>query len=267
MDYQWIELRMEEHIATVGLNRIESLNALNLELATEMVEVFQELSANDDIWVVILKSNARIFSSGLDLKDAMSGGLIGNRKNLLNLPVNGKNFFECCHAIEDCRKPVIAAIHGMCMGAALDIIAACDLRLCTHDAAFSLREARIGIVADMGVLQRLPLIIGQMHTRLMAYTGRFFTADEVQKMGLILEVYPNQEAMMVGAKLLAREILESAPLAVQNTKEVLNYSRSVTIREGIALAVHKNMLLFPSEDCAEAMNAFSERRKPNFKGV
>jgi enoyl-CoA hydratase len=267
MNYKWIEVVTEDHVAVVSLNRTESLNALSYELATEITEVFRELETVSDVWVIILKSNARIFSAGLDLKDAMSRGLVGKPKNLLDIPVHDKYIFDCCHAIEECKKPVIAAVHGMCVGAGLDIISSCDLRLCTNDATFSLREARIGIVADMGVLQRLPHIIGQMYTRQMAYTGRFFTAQEVERMGLVIEVYPDQAALLAGAKKLALEIKECAPLAVQNTKEVLNYSRTAPIKDGISLAVHKNMLLLTSGDCMEAMVAFSEKRKPDFKGV
>ncbi len=267
MNRKWIEVEKENHIATVALNRVDSLNALSYELATEITDTFSELALDDETWVVILKSNARIFSAGLDLKDAMSRGLVGTRNGLLQIPLKDKNIFECCHAIEECKKPVIAAVHGMCVGAGLDISASCDFRLCTQDASFSLREARIGIVADMGVLQRLPLIIGQMYTRQMAYTGRFFNADEVAKMGLVIEVYPDKQSMLAGAGKLAEEIMESAPLAVQNTKEVLNYSRFVSVRDGISLAVHKNMLLLPSEDCKESMTAFMEKRKPNFRGA
>jgi enoyl-CoA hydratase/carnithine racemase len=267
MNYKWIEVTTENHVAMVSLNKKESLNALSYELATEITEVFRELATTDEVWVIILKSNARIFSAGLDLKDAMSRGLIGKSKNLLDIPIHDKYIFDCCHAIEECKKPVIATVHGMCVGAGLDIISACDLRLCTQDATFTLREARIGIVADMGVLQRLPHIIGQMYTRQMAYTGRFFSAGEVEHMGLVIEVYPDQSTLMAGAKKLAEEIMECAPLGVQNTKEVLNFSRTASVRDGIALAVHKNMLLLTSGDCMEAMVAFSEKRKPNFKGA
>lgn len=264
--YKWIDVVTEDHVATVALNRTDRLNALSYDFATEITEVFRELGSEDDVWVVVLRSNARIFSAGLDLKDAMSRGLIGGPKNMLDIPIHDVNIFECCHAIEECKKPVIAAVHGMCVGAGLDIISACDLRVCTQDATFSLREARIGIVADMGVLQRLPFIIGQAFTRQMAYTGRFFSAAEVDRMGLTIAVYPDETAMMDGAYKLAEEIKESAPLAVQNTKEVLNYSRFVSIREGINIAVHKNMLLLTTEDCKEAMNAFAEKRAPRFKG-
>ena len=266
MEYKWIEVATVNHVATVNLNRVDALNALSYELATEITDVFRELSVKDDVWVVILKSNARIFCAGLDLKDAMSRGLIGTSKNLLDIPSREKNIFDCCHAIEECKKPVIAAVHGMCVGAGLDIISSCDLRLCSEDATFSLREARIGIVADMGVLQRLPFIIGQMYTRQMAYTGRFFSAAEVGKMGLVLAVYPDQAALFAAAMKLAEEIKESAPLAVQNTKEVLNYSRSAPVRDGISFAVHKNMLLLSTKDCMEAMVAFAEKRNPNFQG-
>ena len=266
MGYQWIEMTMEDHVATVALNRTTKLNALSLDLAKEITDVFTELGKMDDVWVIILKSNARIFTAGLDLKDAISRGLIGNPKDMLNIPISDRALFDCCHAIEECKKPVIAAVHGMCVGAGLDIIASCDLRLCTEDATFSLREARIGIVADMGVLQRLPHIIGQGFTRQMAYTGRFFTAKEVERMGLVIDIYPDTEALMDGAEKLAEEIKESAPLAVQNTKEVLNYSRTERVRDGIAFAVHKNMVLLATKDCLESMTAFTEKRKPNFTG-
>lgn len=266
MARKWIEVTTDQHVATVSLNRTDALNALSYELATEITEVFQELGTMDDVWVVILKSNARIFCAGLDLKDAMGRGLIGKSKQMLDIPTKERNIFECCHAIEECKKPVIAAVHGMCVGAGLDIISCCDIRLCTADASFSLREARIGIVADMGVLQRLPFIVGQSYTRYMAYTGRFFSSAEVDKMGLVLGVYPDQAAMLAAAKKIADEIRESAPLAVQNTKEVLNYSRTVSIKDGIAMAVHKNMLLLQTEDCLEAMKAFAEKRPPRFTG-
>jgi enoyl-CoA hydratase/carnithine racemase len=267
MARKWIEVTKDAHVATVGLNRVDALNALSYELATEITETFQELATMDDVWVVILKSNARIFCAGLDLKDAAGRGLIGNSKQMLDIPIKDRNIFECCHAIEECKKPVIAAVHGMCVGAGLDIISCCDIRLCTADASFSLREARIGIVADMGVLQRLPFIIGQGYTRYMAYTGRFFSSAEVEKMGLVLGVYFDQAAMLAAAKKIADEILESAPLGVQSTKEVLNYSRTATIKDGITLAVHKNMVLLATEDCVEAMQAFVEKRPPRFKGA
>jgi enoyl-CoA hydratase len=266
MDYEFIDLKINNQIAIVSLNRTKSLNAINLAFAEEITRVFRELDTRDDVWVVILKSNARIFSAGLDLKQMVS--LSGNQDmaRLFKIPVEDRYIFECCHAIDECRKPVIAAVHSKCVGFGLDIAAACDLVLCTADASFSLREARIGIVADVGALQRLPHIIGLANTKHMAYTARFFSAEEVERMGLVLEICPDMDALLESAGKLAEEITKSAPLAVQNTKEVINYGRTASIKEGISLAIHKNMLLLTSEDCTESFTAFIEKRKPAFKG-
>jgi len=152
------------------------------------------------------------------------------------------------------------------VGGGFDMIAACDIRLCTEDATFSLREAGIGLVADMGILQRLPLIIGQGFTREMAYTARFFSAREVARMGLVNGIYADREALMEEAKKLAALIAENAPLAVQQTKKVLNYSRSATVEDGMSMAMQKNMVLLFSQDVREAMTAFMEKRNPRFKG-
>jgi len=168
--------------------------------------------------------------------------------------------------LEECRKPVIAAVHGQCVGGGLDIICACDIRLCTEDASFSLREVAVGFVADMGVLQRLPHIIGQGFTREMAYTARFYSAKEAERMGLVNSVYPDREALLAGAKELAAQIAANAPLAVMATKEVLNYSRTATIEEGMDRAIQKNAVFLASKDIREAAVAFAEKRKPEFKG-
>jgi enoyl-CoA hydratase len=154
----------------------------------------------------------------------------------------------------------------MCIGGGLDIISACDIRLCAEDASFSLREAAVGLVADMGVLQRLPHIIGQGFAREMAFTARFYNAKEAEKMGLVNAVYPGRDALMEGARALAQQIAVNAPLAVQATKEVLNMSRHATVEDGMSLAKHKNMVLFASEDLKEAFRAFMEKRKPDFRG-
>ncbi len=265
MTYEFIKLEITDHVAVVSLDRTESLNAINTDFAREITSIFQELDQQDDVWVIILKSNARIFCAGLDLKQ-MTLSAPKDIGKLFKIPVDDRYLFDCCHAIDECRKPVIAAVHSKCVGFGLDISAACDMVLCTADASFSLREARIGIVADVGALQRLPYIIGLTNTKQMAYTGRFFSAEEVSRMGLVAEICPDMDSLLAAAHKLAGEITQSAPLAVQNTKEVLNYGRTATIREGINLAVHKNMLLLRSEDCAESFTAFMEKRKPVFKG-
>jgi len=266
MAYRYIELKVEENVGTLALSGTESMNALSLAFAAEITEAVRELNAMDEVRVIILKSNAKAFCAGLDLKDFTKMGLDGSAKSNLDFPAQLHCLFDSANVFEESKKPVIAAVHGMCIGGGLDIISACDIRLCTKDATFSLREAALGIVADMGVLQRLPHIIGQGFTREMAYTAGFFSAREVERIGLVSTVYSDYEAMMEGAKELALQIAKNPPLAVQSTKDVLNYSRFTSVQKGMSFAMHKNMVLFVSEDLREAISAFMEKRKPDFKG-
>jgi enoyl-CoA hydratase len=265
MTYKFIELDIKDYVATVSLARMESLNALSLELALEITDVFKKLGAMDEVRVAILQSKARIFCAGLDLKDAASS-FNDSAKGVFNAIKNIQPLFDCCNAIEECPKPVIAAVHGKCIGGGLDMIAACDIRICSEDAIFSLKEANIGLVADMGVLQRLPLIVGQGFAREMAYTAGNYPALKAEKMGLVSDVYADKDALMAAAQQLAREIAANAPLAIQCTKEVLNFSRYTSVSEGMALAVQKNMFLLTTQDLKEAFIAFMEKRKPDFKG-
>jgi enoyl-CoA hydratase len=254
VDYSFIELGVEDHVATMTLNRTDSLNAISLAFADEITRVIRGLNDREDVRVVILKSNARGFCSGLDLKDFMSLGLLGGgaKKSFLFYD-KLQPLFDCCNILEECRKPVIAAVHGICVGGGLD-------------ASFSLREAALGFVADMGVLQRLPHIIGQGFTREMAYTARFYSAREVERMGLVNNIYPDKETLFAEAKKLAAQIAGNAPLAVMATKDVLNYSRTASISDGMLKAIEKNAMFLTSKDIQEAATAFLEKRKPNFKG-
>ncbi len=265
MGYKFIELEIGEKIATVSLARVESLNALSHEFATEIARVFRDLGKMDDVRAIVLRSKARIFCAGLDLKEAV-GHFDGKASSAIKTPESARPLFDCCDEIEKCPKPVIAAVHGKCIGGGLDMISACDIRLCTQDATFCLKEAAIGFVADMGVLQRLPHIIGQGFTREMAYTAAEYPAADVERMGLVNAVYPDAESLAAAARKLALRIASNAPLGVRCTKEVLNYSRFANIEDGMSLAIHKNMVLISSEDLKEAMIAFIEKRPPNFKG-
>ena len=265
-EYQHIKVESESNVATMTLARNESLNALSLEFAAEISQAAQELIDTDEVRVIILNSDARIFCAGLDLKALASIGMNITPISVLGLPEELHYLLECCNVFERSPKPVIAAIHGKCVGGGLDMVSACDIRLCTKDASFSLKEVAIGLVADMGVLQRLPLIIGQGFTREMAFTARFYSAEEAERMHLVNNVYEDKEALMEAAKKLAIQIAENAPIAVQETKKVINFSRDKAIDEGMLMAVHKNMVVYHSEDVREAMMAFMEKRKANFQG-
>ena len=265
MTYKFIELDIKDYIATITMAREKSLNALSLEFASEIAGVFKTLGAMDEVRAIILQSKARIFCAGLDLKDAASN-FNDSARGAFDAIKKSQPLFDCCNAIEECPKPVIAAVHGKCIGAGLDMISACDTRLCTEDAIFCLKEANIGLVADMGVLQRLPLIVGQGFAREMAYTAGNYSARQAEKMGLVTEVYVDKEALMTAARELAKQIAVNAPLAIQCTKEVLNFSRYTNASEGMALAIQKNMFLMTTGDMKEAFIAFMEKRASDFKG-
>jgi len=189
MNYKFIELEIKDCIATVTMAREKSLNALSLEFASEIAAVFKSLGTMDQVRAVILKSKARIFCAGLDLKDA-AGGFSGTTRAPWDMIKKSQPLFDCCNAIEECPKPVIAAVHGQCIGGGLHIISACDIRLCTQDASFCLKEPKIGLCADMGALQRLPLIVGQGYAREIAFTVGFYSAAQAEKWDWSTEFMP-----------------------------------------------------------------------------
>lgn len=260
------KVETDGHIAWLTLNRPEKRNVMGLAFFDEIGALFDDFDKNPEIRVVIIRAAGKSFSAGTDLEEA--GALINQPsadgrdnmyKNILALQAG-------LNKIESCRKPVIAAVHSHCIGGGMDLICACDMRLATKDAIFSIRETRMGIVADLGTLQRLPHIIGQSWARELALTGRDFTAQEALQMGLVTRVCDDQPALYKAAKKLAGQIAACPPLTVQGTKEVINYSRDNGIAAGLQYVAQKNSAALPSEDLFEAVTAFMEKRKPVFKG-
>ena len=254
------------HIAWLILNKPKQLNTMTLEFFQEMRRIFEAFDADTDVRVVVIRAQGKSFTAGLDLVAAQA--LLGDgsavyrdwlRRKIIELQ-------ESMTAIEKCRKPVIAAIHGHCIGGGVDLTSACDIRIAAKAAIFSIRETRIGIIADIGTLQRLPHIIGQGWFRELALTGREWTAEEALKMGYITRLCEDSQALFEEARILAEEIASLAPLAVQGIKEVVNYSRDHGIQQGLEYVAQRNAALVPNEDMMEAVAAFLEKRIPQFKG-
>jgi 1,4-dihydroxy-2-naphthoyl-CoA synthase len=163
-------------------------------------------------------------------------------------------------------RAVIACLHGQCIGGGIDIAAACDIRLASADAKLSVREVRVAMVADLGSLQRLPRILGQGITRELAYTGKDVSAARAKEIHLVNEVYADKEALLEGARAMARDIAKNPPLVVQGIKEVLDFGERSRVRDKERFVAVWNSAFLASSDLAEAMAAFMERREPVFKG-
>ncbi|MDK9709142.1 MAG: crotonase/enoyl-CoA hydratase family protein [Desulforhopalus sp.] len=259
-------------IAWVYLNRPEKKNAMGPAAWTEPLAIFAGLDEDPEIRVVIVAGKGSCFSAGIDLQ-----GMVPQLPELMDKNQSGatkwrflpkiRQLQNGISAIEKCRKPVIAAIHGHCVGAGLDMATACDIRICSADAQFSLKEAAVGFVADVGVLQRIPLIVGQGYARELAYTARTIDAAKAKEILLVNEVCPDQQALMERALTLATEIAGNSPLAVQASKDVLNYCVGKSIDDGLKYVASISANIIPSRDLQEAVTAFAEKRKPQFTGT
>jgi enoyl-CoA hydratase len=258
-------------VAWVWLNRPEKKNAMNPPAWKELPAVFEDLDNDPEIRVVVVAGKGPSFCAGIDLismigelPELMDSEQKGGVKWQLLKKIYPLQFTMTC--IEKCRKPVIAAVHGHCIGAGLDMITACDIRLSTQDAVFSLREAAVGFVADVGVLQRIPMIVGQGHARELAYTAKNITAQRAKEILLVNDVFADMETLYAKAEEMAIEIAENSPLAVQASKDVLNYCIGKTVDDGLKYVAAMSSNIIPSHDLMEAVTAFTQKRKPVFTG-
>jgi len=270
-EYKYYLIEKKAPIAWVYLNRPDKKNAMNPPAWKEAPAVFESLSNDPEIRAIIVAGKGPSFCAGIDLM-SMIGEIPElmdpSQKGGVKLQLRQKifNLQETITCIEKCRKPVIAAVHGHCIGAGLDMITACDIRLGSKDAVFSLREAAVGFVADVGVLQRLPNIVGQGITRELAYTAKNITADRAKEILLLNEVFQDSESLMQAAENMAMEIAQCSPIAVEASKDVLNYGIGKTIDDGLSYVASMSTNVIPSDDLFEAVTAFTEKRKPKFTG-
>lgn len=270
-EYRAVRLDKRDAVAEVVLIGPGKGNAMGPDFWREMPEVFAGLDRDDDVRAIIVRGDGSHFSYGLDLaammgnlaQPANGANLAAERTRLLDMVLEMQQAFD---GVEACRKPVIAAVSGWCIGGGLDLIAACDIRLGSADARFSLREVKVAIVADLGSLQRLPHIIGEGNTRELALTGKDISAERALRMNLLNEVFETPEALLDAARATAREIAENPPLVVQGIKRVMNYCADKSVKDGLEYVAVWNSAFLQSQDLGEAMAAFMERRAPRFKG-
>ncbi len=259
-------------IATLWLDRAEKRNAMGRAFWEELPQAMAELRADDSVRAIVIAAEGPAFSTGLDLNEF--GGLLGADGNgdlsqaaqrTQALGAIGR-MQASITAVADCPKPVIAAMHGWCIGGAIDLTTACDVRLAAADAVFSVRETKIAITADVGTLQRLPGIIGRGHVAELVYTGKDMDAARAKDIHFVNEVYPDREGVIAAAQAMANEIAANSPLAVQGAKAVLRYCEGKSVEDGLRYVALWNSAFLPSNDVVEAMQAFMEKRPPAYTG-
>jgi enoyl-CoA hydratase len=261
----------EGHIVEVVLSGPGKGNAMGPDFWREMPLLFAELDRDEHCRCVIVRGANGEFSFGLDLPamvgelgPVLAGGqLAAGRQKLLEVI---HQMQSACDGVARCRKPVLAAVAGRCIGGGLDLAAACDVRYCSADAVFSLREVKLAMVADVGSLQRLPWIIGEGATRELAFTGRDIDAMRALHLGLVSEVHGSETELLVATRATAAEIAANSPLAVQGIKQVMNDGQGRPLAESLRQVAIWNAAFLQSNDLAEAIGAFMERRPARFTG-
>jgi len=264
-------------IAILWLDRPDHRNAFPPAFWTEFPTAVDTVSEDPDVRVVIVAAKGSAFTVGIDLKAFGPAIINGSLDPSMQPPASPvvqrtrtrrlvKTMQRTFTSLADCPKPVIAAIHGYCIGAGVDLITACDIRYAAADTTFSIRETRLAMVADVGTLQRLPKIIDPGSVAELAYTGRDFDAGEAASLGLVTRILPDAGATLDAAIETATAIAANSPLAVQGTKAVLRAGDGRTVDEALDYVALWNAAFLHSNDLGEAMASFVERRRPEFKG-
>jgi enoyl-CoA hydratase len=279
-----LSIEQHEFVATVWLDRPEARNAMGMDLWRDLPRTMDAVGADPTVRAVVIAAKGPHFSVGLDLKSmgsvlagggeaegeaaggsgggsaaSMAARARGARREVLRLQ-------DAITAVARCPKPVVAAVHGYCIGGGVDLIAACDIRLGSSDAIFSVREAKMAIVADLGSLQRLPAIIGAGHVAELAFTGKDISAERAKEIGLLNDVATDADGVLKAARALAAEIAANSPIAVQGTKAVLAANEGRTVAEGLDYVATWNAGMLASDDLTEAVTAFMAKRAPKFTG-
>lgn len=264
-----LDVAIEDGVGTIFLDRPQCLNALGKSFWKELPEAVKTLELTREVRVIVLRARGPHFSSGLDLSEIDLNEPAGDdspAERNMRLYRHVKQLQSAITTLASCSKATIAAIHGYCLGGGVDLIAACDIRLCSLDAVFSIRETKIAIVADVGSLQRLPHIIPKGVLYELALTGRDFFSSEALNWGLVTHVEDTVEALVSKTSQVAQEIAHNSPLAVEGTKEILSgiyRSREAEQLDRVALW---NAAFLRSNDLREALSAYRQKRSPTFQG-
>jgi enoyl-CoA hydratase len=271
MTYTCFTVSIADHIAHIRFNRPEKANSMIPEFWRELPEAVGKISNDGEARVIVISSEGKHFTAGMDISVFMSSALDGDASNP---HVSAEAFrhkvrmlqdtFSC---LENARQPVLAAIQGGAIGAGVDLATACDCRYASADAFFAVQETAIGMTADVGTFPRLVKIIPEGMARQMAYTAERVAATRAKEIGLVNEVYPDAESLLAGVMEIARQIAAHSPLAVAGSKAVINHARDHATADALAFVGLWNAAMLRPEDIREAHMARLEKRAPQFAAL
>ena len=266
MAYRSFTLETADKIAHLRLNRPDKLNAMDGVFWRELDEILDRLQREAPARALVLSSTGKHFCAGMDLAVFEHGEAIPEGNAAVRTALHEQILqLQCTFTrFEALRMPVIVAIQGACVGGALDMVTACEIRYATRDAFFCVQEINIGLVADVGTLQRLPRLIPEAVAREYAYSGRRLPAARAQALGLVNEVFDDADAALDAALGLAREIAAKSPTAIWATKQAINYAREHAVADSLQQMALLQMGVWQSRDVAEAVRANAEKRSAQF---
>ena len=257
MAYETLVVEVENHVGLIRLDRPDALNALNSKLLGELAEALVEMDATPKVRAVVLTGSEKAFAAGADIKEMAE-------KSFADVFVEDL-FVAESEAVNRFRKPIIAAVSGYCLGGGCELAMMCDFIIAADNAKFGQPEINLGVIPGLGGTQRLARFVGKSKAMEMCLTGRFMEADEAERSGLVSRVVPAKD-LLREAREAAEKIAEKSPLAIRAAKEAVSRSYETTLREGLLFERRLFDALFSTEDQAEGMAAFMEKRSPQFRG-
>jgi enoyl-CoA hydratase len=267
MKYATLEVEQKGHIAYITLNRPDAMNSMIPAFWTEFPAAIRAIDDEGSARVIVITSTGKHFSAGMDLsvflnmKEDFKGDPARRAERMRRMVKLLQDSFT---AIEEARMPVIGAVQGGAIGGAVDLLSACDMRYCTEDAFFTIKETQLGMTADVGTLQRLPKLIPIGVVKELAYTGRNFGAQEAKEYGFVNNVFSDRDAMLDGVNKIAHQIAANSPMAVSGTKTMINYAIEHTVEDSLNYMATWQAGMFQMEDVFKAMEAQKTKTLPDY---
>lgn len=271
MSYANFSLSLEGHIAHLQLNRPDAYNSMDQAFWRDLPAAIRSIDDAAEARVIVISSTGKHFSAGMDLEvfsnpnPVLFQGERGRQAEGMRRLV--QQLQACFNVLEEVRMPVITAIQGGCIGGAVDMVCAADMRYCTADAFFQVKETELGLAADLGTLQRMPRLIAPGLARELAYTARKMPAAEALQSGFVNRVFDDQDTMLAEVMQIAQQIAERSPLAVTGTKQMMNYARDHSVADSLTMMATWQAGMFQPTDMIQTFTAKMGKTTPDYEGL